>query len=284
MDLYRSVTPFDKENLPAPLATFVEDETSYVDTTAEQGDQYFYLLKSSLGADSAFSREVSIKVTVDTGPGPQDLMWGDMFLGFFGIVPDYEVGVSLTEYYNTAPDSRYYKIYYMGRILYVGAPVVNTGKNANALIAAKIFNTGVKSYFGGSDGLGGAIRNISGRRFAPRIAKYFDYENDAIAPRAYSINFSDGMPFGRSEFIDLYRMMARSLVRATAAPFRMAHSAYGSTVPTITSDFDNVGRTAVEGFATVPLPATAGLGLGPVAMNAANNSFIPVVEYIGDAP
>lgn len=278
--LYRSFSPIDKQNLPAPLATFTAGEQSYTDTGVTFGQKPYYLLHVTAGTESGFSREVMTTVTVDTGPGPNELQWGDNYLGYFGMLYDFELGFSLGQWYNSAPDSRYFKIFYQGRILFVGVPVINTGKNAAALIAAKIFNTGVTSRFGADPDAGGAIVTIGGRKFAPRIAKLYDYANTLVDPISYSINYADGMPYGQSEFLDLYRMTVRAVARTAMSPFRFAHNTFGSTVPTICSDYAAAARTTVAGFATAPAPATLGLGITSVATNSANNSFIPVLEYI----
>jgi len=274
--LYRSDSPIDQQNLPAPLVTLTSNEQSYLDATAPLGGQVYYLLKVEADGKSAFSRELNVRIVPDTGPGPQELLWGDLFLGFYGVVNDYEVGFPVSNWYNSAPDSRYFKIAYRGRILYVGAPVINTGKNATALEAANLLRGGITPLYGPE--APAPTRVVGFRQYYTRIAKLYDYNNTLVESSSYSLNFADGMPFGQSEFLDLYRIMVRALARSSAAPFRFAHSTFASSVPTITSDYGAANRSAMLGWATVPNASAVGLGIVTVGLTSANNSFIPIME------
>lgn len=61
-EVYRSETTMDLENMPAPLAVLAANTTHYDDTTALDGDTYFYRVAAVRGSARAISDELQVTV------------------------------------------------------------------------------------------------------------------------------------------------------------------------------------------------------------------------------
>ena len=279
--IFRSATAITEQSPGTQIAEVPSGTSVYTDNDAALGATYHYRLKAVVPPQTVWSKDVVASSTVDTGPGPQELIWGDMSFGYFGTIQDSDLGIPLT-LFGTPQYSRYYKVIRDGRILYVGAMMLGTGKTASALIAAKVWNTGVVSLRGDAASTGGAIITVDNRKFAPRIAKYFDYANASIEGGDYAIGFNQMAPTLKSEFLDFYRMQTTAWNTGGATPFLLAGLAPAPTasLPIITSDYVSSAKTSVIGFTAVPNSAVNGLGLVGVAMNLAS-TLIPIVEYVG---
>lgn len=286
-EVFRSASTIDKDNPGTPIVTFNDDTSFYNDPVPKVGDTVFYLIRTSNASNEiVFSREVKLDVTVDTGPGPSDLMWGDTHMGYFGRVSENDLGIEMSLWGTPSSDRFWYKIMRKGKILFIASPLFNSSKNANALIAAKVFNTGITSAYDSAPSTGGAVMTIRGRRFAPRIAKMFDDGNTDLSPTNYSVMVERGMPMGWSEWTDILRFFwtdanAPSRFRV-AAPFRFGQTAFPSApaYPFLTSDYFTSAKTTIAGFNGIntEVPGMAMLG---VPMNGAANSCAPIVEYLG---
>lgn len=86
-EIYRSATPIDRAALPAPLVSITDGATSYVDATAVQGQTYYYLMATKEGNSRVFSPQRKITVENIRGYGPNQFLWGDEQLGYFGAIP-----------------------------------------------------------------------------------------------------------------------------------------------------------------------------------------------------
>lgn len=60
--IYRSETPFDMNNLPAPIAMLSGSATSYIDDAVDKGDFFYYMVVAESGAHSFASEEISAPV------------------------------------------------------------------------------------------------------------------------------------------------------------------------------------------------------------------------------
>lgn len=286
--IYRSSTPIDQANPGTPITTFADATNFYIDPVPKFGDTVYYLISAKIGALEVFSKQMTVVVTVDTGPGPQTLKWGDMSWGYFGRVSELDLGVSMSLWGTPPADRNWYKIIRRGRILYVCMPLFNSSKNANALIAAKVFNTGMTSAYDTGPGTAGEVIVNRGRRFAPRIAKFFDDANEDLAVTNYTTFLDKGMPMGRSEFVDILRLFwAEPGITSTSrtrmgAPFRFGQTAFPSATayPFICSDFGSAAKNSVMGFGVIA-PDVLGMGAAPQVMTSASNSCAPIVEYLG---
>lgn len=84
--IYRGDTKLDRANLPAPLVTLTNNETSYIDTTAVQGNTYYYVFKTTNGNETIISRNQAIQAAETRGPGSNTFMFGDRELGLYDVI------------------------------------------------------------------------------------------------------------------------------------------------------------------------------------------------------
>lgn len=84
--LYRTAVPVDYTNIPeTPLVTLTT-ETTYLDTTAKQETYYYYTVAVIKDGEVVLAPSQLAYQLVDAGPGPTELVCGDMKRGYFGIV------------------------------------------------------------------------------------------------------------------------------------------------------------------------------------------------------
>ena len=86
LNIYRSDTPIDTANLPAPVGTITDGSTNWVDTTAERGKYYYYVFETTSTNDRVVSTNYRIQAVPRFGPGPSELKYGDYNYGYFGTV------------------------------------------------------------------------------------------------------------------------------------------------------------------------------------------------------
>lgn len=83
--VFRSESPIDKQNLPEPIATLTQiGVNEFVDTGLVQGNRYYYALRIAYGTDYIVSDAIATQALHYTGPLGQELLFGDMDLGYFG--------------------------------------------------------------------------------------------------------------------------------------------------------------------------------------------------------
>lgn len=125
--IYRSLEPIDIAALPAPLTTLTTG-TTYLDTTSVVNTLYWYAVGVEYGGDIIASvLEPAIQL-LDYGPGPKELLCGDMNHGYFGTMLESEFVsyATLAAYYglvvsSTVPFANrlWGKFAYGGKILYM---------------------------------------------------------------------------------------------------------------------------------------------------------------------
>ncbi len=90
--VYRSDTPMDINNLPSPIGTLSPNEYEYIDYDVIADQTYYYRIGAFRNNDVSVSDEIEVVATpYNNGPGPQELIAGDMTAGFFGEVPTSEL-------------------------------------------------------------------------------------------------------------------------------------------------------------------------------------------------
>lgn len=89
--VYRSTSPIDIRALPQVYATLAGNATSYIDNQVTLLATYYYVLEVYKGADKIFSSNIQGYANAYSGPGPQDIIAGDMDAGYYGMVktPDF---------------------------------------------------------------------------------------------------------------------------------------------------------------------------------------------------
>ena len=89
--IYRSDTPMDVQNMPAPIADIGFNTTEYRDEDVIEGNFYYYRVSAYTTNGEEYSNEVYAEAILPLGPGPLELIAGDMTAGFFGEVPTSEL-------------------------------------------------------------------------------------------------------------------------------------------------------------------------------------------------
>lgn len=144
-EIYRSETPFERDDLPStPIATLADGEVEYTDTdNIEYGKSYYYAIKTTGDNGSVVSAVYEAVAQPSTGPGPQRLVAGDTEAGFYGIVPlnDFITPHML----NATPLSQctaWFKFAWQGKVLFMPNGAVRN-LSYNAIYAhGRVFGTG----------------------------------------------------------------------------------------------------------------------------------------------
>lgn len=85
--VYRSTSPLDTDDMPAPLAVLPRRDREYLDSTIEDGLTYYYAVSSVL---PDYSELISEEIEVDATPDESDPYWDDVvaLLHFDGNLTD----------------------------------------------------------------------------------------------------------------------------------------------------------------------------------------------------
>lgn len=165
IEIYRKVghsATIDVNNPGSPTATVAGDATQYVEDVANLTEKtvYTYWIAAVKGTERLFSAPIVQGFYLDTGPGPQKLLMGDWYAGYFGFVSNQDFAsrediIGANSGLTAAQIAQYkygqtgwYKFVYKGRILFY--PNVRTGY-ANF---ADVYNAGM-AY--GVDGVGAIV-------------------------------------------------------------------------------------------------------------------------------
>lgn len=281
--IYRSLTPIDSGTLPAPIVEITDGSTSYLDEFPKYGESFYYMFSVTVNGRTVFSNNRFYTSIIDLGPGPSDLLFGDFKLGYFGKYSMAELGMAPTIYANGLTFNTLYKIVYNGKILFTPGSTIST--TVTNLKNSKVLSSGVVPARDPFAGAGGEIRDISGRLFAPRVAKLFDENNLDLDLNNYGFNYYESYtsptyantPLGKSELIDILRI-TRSGAVTVPAPFLLG----GTDTTTFSSSgvlgsCDFLNSTVMPGIVNIYNAATS-----VVNQNFTTNSyFYPVIEYKG---
>lgn len=125
--VYRGTAPLDRANLTNPLVTLTAGESTWTDTTAVRGTQYYYVLESSNANDKESTINIPVQALPRRGPGPAEVKLGDYNLGWYGTLTATEfitsadlaaaVGLTVGPQANSAP--QWQKFARKGKTLYV---------------------------------------------------------------------------------------------------------------------------------------------------------------------
>ncbi|ECG1252575.1 hypothetical protein DRU65_02645 [Salmonella enterica subsp. enterica] len=115
-----------------PLATLPGDATSYEDNAVENNTTYRYWIAAVKDGERVFNTPTAQGFFLDTGPGPQKLLYGDWHAGYFGTVTPAELFThaelgSLTVNIFGYAVSAWHKFIYKNRILFMSDnAIINT--------------------------------------------------------------------------------------------------------------------------------------------------------------
>lgn len=83
--LYRTDAPIDINSIPVTPLTTMATGTTYLDTTAKQDTYYYYTTVIIANGEPVVTPSQLAYQLVNSGPGPTELLCGNMKRGFFGI-------------------------------------------------------------------------------------------------------------------------------------------------------------------------------------------------------
>lgn len=166
-----------------PLATLPGDATSYEDNAVENNTTYRYWIAAVKDGERVFNTPTAQGFFLDTGPGPQKLLYGDWHAGYFGTVTPAELFTNtemnglVVNMFSSAVGA-WHKFIYKNRILFM---------SDNSIINASpqfIYNQGMMY---GQDGNGyvpgwATARNQrrtvtkNGYEYVVRLPYLFDYK------------------------------------------------------------------------------------------------------------
>lgn len=101
IEIYRFADPRATPNplaLGTPLAVLPGDATSYVDNTVANYATYQYRIVSVKGGDKSMGAPIVQGYFPQTGPGPQELLRGDWYCGYFGTLTNSEFFLNAGEF------------------------------------------------------------------------------------------------------------------------------------------------------------------------------------------
>lgn len=281
--IYRSVSPIDTGALPAPIVEITDGSLSYLDEFPKYGESYYYLFSVTVAGRTVFTGNRLYSNLIDLGPGPTDLLIGDFRMGYFGKYTMAEIGLSTPMLYGGGSSfNSLYKIVRNGKILFT--PAIPIQISITNLKNAKALTSGVTAARDPFAGAGGEIRDISGRLFAPRVAKLFDDANADLDLNNYGVFYYQTYtqptnaltPQGKSELVDIYRM-ARVFTSTLPSPFTFGTDTTAYATGALLAGCDFLTSTTMPGISNV-----GNFSNSVTSVNFSSNAyFFPVIEYKG---
>jgi hypothetical protein len=201
--IYRSDTKIDRANLPAPLVVLSNNETSYIDTTAIQGNTYHYVFKTTNGTETIISRDQAIQAAETRGPGSNTFLFGDRELGLYDTIsPDaFITSTNLNTLVGSAVTTvntgvnLWYKYARRGKVYMVPNRVVGYGCGWNALQAKNLVD--------------GLVVQIAGYNWKVRLMRGWSEADSALALPSKALGSVDmGTYTQTNEFNDFVYPMA----------------------------------------------------------------------------
>lgn len=185
IEVYRALggnTPLDISNPGTPIATLAGNAVRYEDSDVLNNTTYRYWLAAKKGEERVFNSPVAQGYFLDTGPGPQKLLYGDWHAGYFGVVSQEELfthaelnsllGGSMCNAF-----SNWHKFIFKNHIVYYPDLATLYGT------IAQFYNAGIQYGQDGSGYIpsGGSSKNQrrilskNGYEFVPRLPYVGDY-------------------------------------------------------------------------------------------------------------
>ncbi|HHS7556198.1 TPA: hypothetical protein ACTPQ1_004488, partial [Salmonella enterica] len=204
IEIYRYAGPRQTVNPNSPgtpIATLPGNATSYEDTTTTAYATYQYRIVSVKGTDKVMGMPIVQGDFPMTGPGPQELIRGDWYRGYFGTLRNTEFILSAAELngligfsaWNATP-ALYHKFVYKGRILFIPDGYTMAGTSWNTQYQQGLMwgtnDAGLRIPYGLSGVNQRKTFNKNGYEYVlrlPRMADYAQTDNSNFysAPNSY---------------------------------------------------------------------------------------------------
>lgn len=152
VEVYRSRTKIDYNNLPAVLATLPGSATTYEDITVKNATAYYYVIATVKNNIRVFSLNIQMGYYPATGPGTQQLQRGDWDAGYFceltpsDLVTAATLATMLPQLANNnvtvmSEPQIWAKCVYKGKILFIPNRPMFRGTYANLYKSGTLFGT-----------------------------------------------------------------------------------------------------------------------------------------------
>lgn len=201
--IYRSDTKIDRANLPAPLVVLSNNETSYIDTTAIQGNTYHYVFKTTNGTETIISRDQTIQAAETRGPGSSVFLFGDRELGLYDVISSdaFITAANLNTLVGTAVTTAssvtvtWYKYARRGKVYMVPDRILGYGTGWSALQAKNLVD--------------GLTVQVAGYNWKVRLMRGWSESDSALALPSKTLGNVDMSTYTQtSEFNDFVYPMA----------------------------------------------------------------------------
>jgi len=145
VQIYRSeVKPTANEIPTNKVATIIDGATTWTDDTAALNKYYWYWVAVKIGTEIVYGYPTMAINMPYTGPGPQELMAGDWYRGYFGAISsaDFFTNAELHTWvgsgnlYNIA--HQWHKFVFNGKILYYPERYIVSSLSWNTLYTAGV--------------------------------------------------------------------------------------------------------------------------------------------------
>lgn len=130
----------DPNNLGTPYVVLAGTATSYEDTAVDNYATYQYRVVSVKGTDKVMGLPIVQAYYPQTGPGPQDLLRGDWWNGYFGTLTPEEFFLNAAELnglmgqtFSNQNVALWHKFVYKGKILFIPDTPTTTGYTYNQM-------------------------------------------------------------------------------------------------------------------------------------------------------
>ena len=213
-EIYRAVAPLDRNALPAPIASITDGSTSYIDSGALMGQTYYYMLATKEGNSRIFTPQRKVTVENIRGYGPNQFVWGDERLGYYGPIPVGEfigladiLAAALTSSYlpSAAVTVGWHKFCRNNKVLYVPDRPFGNATWVDLYAAGLVFGVDGPSPANMILGVTPANQkcpiSFQGNKYIPRLMRgYWDKYEDlealvaADAPTIYSWGLTGKLP------------------------------------------------------------------------------------------
>lgn len=139
VDIFRSTSPLDSAALPeTPIVSLSNGETSYRDNDVEANGVYHYMVRTTVGSRVYHTPSLRRANVRNTGPGPQELMIGDEWNGYYGVCTLSEIvsvdslrAVLWSTAITPSATENWFKLAVRGKTIFVPSPALS-GFNAAA--------------------------------------------------------------------------------------------------------------------------------------------------------
>lgn len=281
--IYRGDAPLDRANLGTPLVTLTNNENSYNDKTAVQGNTYYYVFKTDNGSESIISRNQKMQAAETRGPGSNILQYGDRELGLYDVigVDAFISAANLNVLVGGATasvnaNSYWYKYARKGKVFMVPEKVIGYNTSYSALSALGL--------------VAGKTVTINGFNWKVRLMRGWRESDSSVALPANALGTFDTATYSQTcEFNDFaYPMCAptpvtQRLPNWSQVAVTAIYGSYGNYILTqeLTAEGDRVLTRFIGGIATSErTKLTAANTAQALTANNANIGWWPVLELV----